>query len=98
MPVPQAMTDSIAALAAWKLGSPTPTPAPDVRLISSNGLSRYAAGTTATLPALAGHKDGYMTSCPGAALRPPARDQAAAARLQGRPDGPQRGLSERGAS
>jgi hypothetical protein len=85
VPVPKAMTDSIAHLAAWKLGLADIDPRRTVRLVSSNGLSRYAAGTTATLPALAGHEDGYMTSCPGAALSarlPEIRDLAA--RLQGR--------------
>ncbi|UXY27134.1 peptidoglycan recognition protein family protein [Streptomyces sp. HUAS TT20] len=83
--VPRAMTDAIAAVAAWKLGSAGIDPRGRVRLVSSNGLSRYEAGTTATLPALAGHNDGYMTSCPGAALAarlPEMREKAA--RLQGR--------------
>ncbi|MDR6973420.1 hypothetical protein J2X68_000089 [Streptomyces sp. 3330] len=89
VPVPQAMVDAIAALAAWKLGLSGVDPRAKVRLTSSNSRSRYAAGATATLPALAGHKDGYMTSCPGAALAarlPEIRE--AAARLQGRPAGP----------
>jgi len=83
--VPRAMTDAIAALAAWKLGLSGVDPRSRVRLVSSNSGSRYAAGTSATLPALAGHNDGYMTSCPGAALTallPEIRDLAA--RLQGR--------------
>lgn len=83
--VPRAMTDAIAALAAWKLGLTGIDPRTTIRLTSSNSLSRYAAGTTAKLPALAGHGDGYMTTCPGAALRarlPEIREMAA--RLQGR--------------
>ncbi|MGW0760536.1 peptidoglycan recognition protein family protein [Streptomyces sp. NPDC002814] len=85
VPVPQAMTDAIARLAAWKLGLSGIDPRADVPLVSSNGLSRYAAGTTARLPALAGHKDGFMTNCPGAALSallPQIRQTAAS--LQGR--------------
>jgi hypothetical protein len=85
VPVPRAMTDAIAALAAWKLGLEDIDPRARVRLVSSNSHSRYAAGTTAALPALAGHDDGYMTSCPGAALSarlPEIRERAA--RLQGR--------------
>ncbi|MFJ4618421.1 peptidoglycan recognition protein [Streptomyces sp. NPDC088812] len=85
MPVPQAMVDAIAAVAAWKLGLSGVDPRADVRLTSSNSHSRYAAGATAALPALAGHKDGFMTSCPGAALSarlPEIRETAA--RLQGR--------------
>ncbi len=83
--VPRPMTDSIAALAAWKLGLADIDPRARVRLVSSNGLSRYEAGATALLPTLAGHNDGYMTSCPGAALSallPYIRDKAA--HLQGR--------------
>ncbi|MFH0520217.1 peptidoglycan recognition protein [Streptomyces sp. M41] len=85
VPVPKAMTDSIAALAAWKLGLTDTDPRTRVRLTSSNSQSRYAAGTAAAFPALAGHNEGYMTSCPGAALTaqlPGIRELAA--RLQGR--------------
>ncbi|MEU6281522.1 peptidoglycan recognition protein [Streptomyces sp. NPDC047028] len=86
VPVPRAMTDAIAALAAWKLGLAGVDPRGRTRLLSSSGLSRYRAGTTATLPTLAAHRDAYMTSCPGAALTallPKIRQEAA--RLQGRP-------------
>ncbi|MFF4584395.1 peptidoglycan recognition protein [Streptomyces sp. NPDC001388] len=85
VPVPQPMVDAIAALTAWKLGRAGVDPRDMVRLTSSNSLSRYAAGVTATLPALAGHNDGYMTSCPGAALTARLPEiRATAARLQGR--------------
>ena len=83
--VPKKMIDSIAALVAWKLGPADVDPRAKVRLVSSNSLSRYASGTAALLPAVAGHDDGYMTSCPGAALTarlPEIRELAA--RLQGR--------------
>ncbi|MFF3940317.1 peptidoglycan recognition protein family protein [Streptomyces phaeofaciens] len=96
--VPQAMVDSIAAVAAWKLGLSDVDPRTQARLTSSNSLSRYRAGATATLPALAGHDDGYMTSCPGAALsaRLPEIRQTAA-RLQGRPvEGTGAGAGARG--
>ena len=85
VPVPKAMTDSIAALVAWKLGLADVDPRAKVRLVSSNSLSRYPSGTAAVLPAVAGHDDGYMTTCPGAALHarlPEIRELAA--RLQGR--------------
>ncbi|MGX4692610.1 peptidoglycan recognition protein family protein [Streptomyces sp. JNUCC 63] len=84
-PVPRAMTDAIAALAAWKLGLAGVDPRASVSLVSSNSHSRYKAGTTALLPALSGHKDGFRTNCPGAALTlrlPVIRETAA--RLQGR--------------
>jgi hypothetical protein len=85
VPVPSAMTDAIAALAAWKLGLADIDPRTTVRLTSTNSLSRYPAGTTATLPAVAGHDDGYMTRCPGAALTALLPEiRTAAAGLQGR--------------
>jgi hypothetical protein len=94
VPVPDALTDAIAALAAWKLGPAGPDPRGTVRLTSSNGLSRYAAGTTATLPAVAGHDAGYQTSCPGAALRARLPDiRQRAARLQHRGPDPQQNHS-----
>jgi hypothetical protein len=85
-PVPQEMTEAIAALAAWKLGLSDVDPRSRVALVSSNGGSRYAAGATAVLPAVAGHNAGYQTSCPGAALSARlAWIRERAAQLQGRP-------------
>ena len=73
------------AVAAWKLGLSGTDPRTKVRLTSSNSLSRYASGSTARLPAVAGHNDGYSTSCPGAALSALLPEiRATAARLQGR--------------
>ncbi|MFJ9346296.1 N-acetylmuramoyl-L-alanine amidase [Streptomyces sp. NPDC101237] len=85
VPVPRAMADSIAAVAAWKLGLADVDPRTSARLVSSNGRSRYRLGTVVALPAVAAHQDGYRTNCPGAALidrLPEIRE--AAARLQGR--------------
>ncbi|MFG2571795.1 peptidoglycan recognition protein [Streptomyces sp. NPDC048481] len=85
VPVPQAMVDAIAALTAWKLGLSGVDPRAQARLTSSNSHSRYAAGVTVVLPALAGHRDAYMTSCPGAALNALLPEiRRAAARIQGR--------------
>jgi hypothetical protein len=84
-PVPRAMTEAIAALAAWKLGLSGVDPRATVRLVSSNSLSRFHAGADAVLPTVTGHNEAFMTSCPGAALAarlPEIRDRAA--RLQGR--------------
>ncbi|MEV8591807.1 peptidoglycan recognition protein [Streptomyces sp. NPDC052012] len=90
VPVPDEMLRSIAAVAAWKLGASGIDPRGKVRLVSSNGGSRYAAGTTATMPALAGHTDGFMTDCPGAALRARLPElRTLAARIQGRHDSAQ---------
>jgi hypothetical protein len=99
VPVPRALTDAIAAVTAWKLGPAGTDPRGRVRLVSSNGLSRYAAGTAAVLPAVAGHDDGYQTSCPGAALSarlPAIRERAA--RLQGRLTTAQDGHSDHAGS
>ncbi|MEU9188688.1 peptidoglycan recognition protein [Streptomyces sp. NPDC048484] len=85
VPVPEAMTDAIAAVAAWKLGLTGIDPRARVRLVSTNSLSRYPAGTRGTFTAVSGHTDGYWTACPGAALMarlPEIRQHAA--RLQGR--------------
>ncbi|MBL1087170.1 peptidoglycan recognition protein [Streptomyces actinomycinicus] len=90
VPVPRAMTDAIAALAAWKLGLADVDPRGRARLVSTSGLSRYKAGATATLPVLAGHNEGFSTTCPGAALTarlPEIRERAAL--LQGREPAPE---------
>lgn len=83
--VPKAMTDSIAAIVAWKLGMSDVDPRSEAHLVSSNSLSRYPKGTKAALPALSGHNEGYATTCPGVALSvrlPEVRRLAA--HLQGR--------------
>lgn len=85
VPVPKAMTDAIAAVAAWKLGLVGIDPRAPVRLVSTNSLSKYPAGTRGTFTAVSGHTDGYWTACPGAALMarlPEIREHAA--HLQGR--------------
>ncbi len=85
VPVPRAMIDAIAALAAWKLGLSGIDPRAQVHLTSSSSHSRYVAGTTATLPAIIGHDHGYQTNCPGAALTARLPEiRRTAARLQGR--------------
>ncbi|MGW6020741.1 peptidoglycan recognition protein family protein [Streptomyces sp. NPDC055099] len=84
-PVPKAMTDAMAGLIAWKLGLAGVDPRSTVRLVSTNSLSRYPAGAVEAFSAVSGHRDGYTTSCPGAALTaalPAIRVKAA--RLQGR--------------
>ncbi|MEU8981712.1 peptidoglycan recognition protein [Streptomyces sp. NPDC048309] len=83
--VPRAMSEAIAALAAWKLGLSGVDPRGTVRLVSSNDLSRYRAGAAAELPTVVGHDVAFMTSCPGAALTARLPDiRSRAARLQGR--------------
>ncbi|WP_392671565.1 peptidoglycan recognition protein [Streptomyces sp. LN785] len=83
--VPAAMEHAIAALAAWKLGLLGIDASGKVRLTSTNNKSRYAKGTSAAFDAISGHRDAYMTNCPGEALfnrLPSIRAMAAA--LQGR--------------
>ncbi|MFE7400053.1 peptidoglycan recognition protein [Streptomyces sp. NPDC057557] len=67
-PVPAAMEQSIAALAAWKLGLNGIDPTSKVRLTSTNDKSRYTKGSSAEFDAISGHRDGFATNCPGDAL------------------------------
>ncbi|WTA40881.1 peptidoglycan recognition protein [Streptomyces sp. NBC_00846] len=67
-PVPPAMEQAIAALAAWKLGLSGIEPTSKVRLTSTNDKSRYTKGTSAQFDAISGHRDGFATNCPGEAL------------------------------
>ncbi|MEU2564612.1 peptidoglycan recognition protein [Streptomyces longispororuber] len=95
-PVPRPMTEAIAALAAWKLGLADVDPRHRSHLVSSNSGSRFPAGTRAEFDAVAGHTDGYTTTCPGAALRaelPAIRERAA--HLQGRTDARARAVGGR---
>jgi uncharacterized protein with LGFP repeats len=83
--VPQPVLDSIAAIAAWKLGMCGVDPRGTADLVSTNSESRFRAGTHHTFNAISGHRDAYCTQCPGDALfalLPWVR--AEAAHLQGR--------------
>nr|WP_149181708.1 peptidoglycan recognition protein [Streptomyces sp. TRM49041] len=83
--VPEPMLDAIARLVAWKLDPAGPDPRGTVTLVSTNDASRFPKGTTAVLPVVGGHTDGYPTTCPGAALYAKLPDiSARAARLQRR--------------
>lgn len=80
VPVPRAMAAALAGLIAWKLGLSDVDPLSTVRLVSTNSLSRYPAGAVESFSAVSGHRDGYSTSCPGAALTaalPAIREKAA---------------------
>lgn len=78
------ITDALAKLTAWKLGIHGVNAAGKVSLVSGGG-TKYRKGTRVTFNAISGHRDGYVTACPGAALyaKLPAL-RAQAARLQGR--------------
>ncbi|GAA4891447.1 peptidoglycan recognition protein [Streptomyces coeruleoprunus] len=83
--VPEPMLDAIARLVAWKLDPRGPDPRGTVALVSTNDESRFPEGTTAVLPVVGGHTDGYATRCPGAALYARLPDiSARAARMQRR--------------
>jgi hypothetical protein len=54
-------------LIAWRLDAAHVDPLAHARLISA-GNPRYHAGTAVVFRAVSGHRDGYPTACPGAAL------------------------------
>lgn len=66
-PVPRAMLKSIASVAAWKL-RPGADPHGRTRLKSASDASRFDKGTRTSFHVIAGHRDAYQTTCPGAAL------------------------------
>ncbi|WP_456940923.1 N-acetylmuramoyl-L-alanine amidase [Geodermatophilus sp. SYSU D00525] len=88
VPVPQATVDAVAAVVAWKFSLYGIDPRGRTTLTSEGGgTSRYARGTSVTLPTLFGHRDVGSTACPGRygyARLPEIRD-AVAARMNGAP-------------
>jgi uncharacterized protein with LGFP repeats len=87
--VPTPMLEAIARLSAWKLGLYGVDPRGSTVLVSTNDASKYPKGSRVVFHTISGHRDGYWTRCPGAALYtllPQIRDRAA--RLQSRPVGP----------
>lgn len=78
VPTP-ATLNSVAALAAWKLGGLYRDPREPVELTSAGGgTSRFPKGESTTVPALFAHRDVGSTSCPGDsgyAQMDPLRDQ-----------------------
>ncbi|MBT2388577.1 peptidoglycan recognition protein [Streptomyces sp. ISL-1] len=87
--VPAPMVEAIAQLAAWKLGMYGVDPRASTVLVSTNDASKYPEGSRTVFHTISGHRDGYWTRCPGAALYsllPQIRDRAA--HFQSRPAGP----------
>jgi hypothetical protein len=79
-----AVTTALARLSAWKLGIGGISPTSKVSLFSGGG-TKYPKGRTATFNAVSGHRDGYVTGCPGEALyRELGSIRSQAARIQGR--------------
>ncbi|WP_328911426.1 peptidoglycan recognition protein [Streptomyces sp. NBC_00234] len=82
VPVPKAVVEAIARVIAWKL-RPGADPRGSVRLVSTNDESRFPKGHAAELHVISGHRDSYLTGCPGDALYaqlPAIRDAVAALR------------------
>jgi hypothetical protein len=75
-----AMRETVAQVAAWKLGLHDRDPRSSVTL-TSGGSTRYSSGTQVTLPRIFGHLDVSSTACPGQrgyATLPWLRERAAA--------------------
>ncbi|MFJ8672490.1 peptidoglycan recognition protein [Streptomyces sp. NPDC093589] len=66
--VPAAMLNAIARLAAWKLGLYGVDARGNAVLFSSNDGSRFPEGSRCVFHAISGHRDGFLTTCPGASL------------------------------
>ncbi|MFF0479454.1 peptidoglycan recognition protein [Streptomyces sp. NPDC004284] len=82
---PAAVVTAVARLTAWKLGLHGVNPKGTSYLVSGGG-NLYKKGTKVRFNAIAGHRDGFATECPGAHLY----DKLGAARTssatyQGRP-------------
>ena len=89
--VPQAMLDSIAHLAAWKLGLHAVDAHASATLICSSPLSRFRLGSEASFSAVSGHRDADCTFCPGSSLYTSLtaiRDQAVDIQRRARQIGP----------
>ncbi|GGW66755.1 peptidoglycan recognition protein family protein [Streptomyces xantholiticus] len=81
---PQAAVTAVARLTAWKLGLHGINPKGKVTLTSA-GSGKYAAGAKVRLNAISGHRDGYVTDCPGSRLYSRlGTARTASAELQGR--------------
>ncbi|GAA1993276.1 peptidoglycan recognition protein family protein [Kitasatospora viridis] len=66
--VPEALVAATSALVAWRLGLCGSDPGGRYDLTSTNGDSRFPAGTRHTFNAVSGHRDAFCTTCPGEAL------------------------------
>ncbi|MFF4171003.1 N-acetylmuramoyl-L-alanine amidase [Streptomyces sp. NPDC001744] len=64
---PAAAVTAVARLTAWKLGLHGINPKGTVTLVSGGG-NLYKKGTSVRFHAIAGHRDGFATECPGAKL------------------------------
>jgi hypothetical protein len=63
----KAAQDALVKLLAWRLDVGHVDPAASV-VVASGGNSKFRAGTKVTLKDISGHRDTYLTECPGNAL------------------------------
>ncbi|MEU2789248.1 peptidoglycan recognition protein [Streptomyces sp. NPDC007100] len=81
---PSSAVSAVAQLTAWKLGLYGVDPRGTTTLVSGGG-NRFRKGTRARLNVVSGHRDGFVTQCPGARLyNKLGTVRSSAARLQGR--------------
>ena len=84
VPVPQATVNAVADIIAWKLSLYRINPRGTTTLVAAAGAgttSKFADGTSVTLPTIFGHRDVGTTACPGKygyARLPEIRDRVAA--------------------
>ncbi|MFC9595565.1 peptidoglycan recognition protein [Streptomyces sp. NPDC056944] len=82
---PAAVVTAVARLTAWKLGLHGVNPKGASYLVSGGG-NRFKKGTTVRFNAIAGHRDGFATECPGARLYGKlGTARTSSAKYQGRP-------------
>ncbi|MEU6883519.1 N-acetylmuramoyl-L-alanine amidase [Streptomyces sp. NPDC046712] len=82
---PAAVVTAVARLTAWKLGLHGVNPKGKVTLTSGGG-NLYKKGKKVKFNAIAGHRDGFATACPGARLYGKlGTARSASAKYQGRP-------------
>lgn len=81
---PAAAVTAIAKLTAWKLGLFGANPKGKVTLVSG-GSNKYKKGTQVKLNVISGHRDGFITECPGSRLyKKLGTARTSSAHLQGR--------------
>jgi hypothetical protein len=66
--VPEPLLESVARIAAWKLGLYGVDARGRTTLTSTSDEARVGKGERAVFHTIAGHRDGYSTTCPGDAL------------------------------
>ncbi|GIG20189.1 hypothetical protein Cch01nite_09130 [Cellulomonas chitinilytica] len=63
--VPAALEDALVSLIAWKAAIHHIAADQDVTMVSGGGASKFPEGTVVSFPAVYGHRDAQLTSCPG---------------------------------